>query len=122
MAMSIIVIVLVTLSMFLASDRDFATTWGITDVNEQRKKQSLVDEEEHLARTCACVAQRYSLTRREEEVLVLMMRGYTLSRIGDVLFIADSTMKTHSQHIYRKVGVRNRQELQKLVSCKYRRK
>lgn len=51
-----------------------------------------------------------------------MMRGYTLSRIGDVLFIADSTMKTHSQHIYRKVGVRNRQELQKLVSCKYRRK
>lgn len=122
MAMSIIVIVLVTLSMFLASDRDFATTWGITDVNEQRKKQSLVDEEERLAQTCAHVAQRYSLTRREEEVLVLMMRGYTLSRIGDVLFIADSTMKTHSQHIYRKVGVQNRRELQELVSCKYRRK
>ena len=46
-----------------------------------------------------------------------MMRDYTLSRIGEVLFIADSTMKTHSRHIYRKVGVQNRQELQEFVDA-----
>ena len=34
-----------------------------------------------------------------------MMRGYTLARIGEELYVADSTMKTHSRHIYRKVGV-----------------
>ena len=103
--------------MVLVSDRDFTTTWGIASLNEEPGALTVLDEEERTARTCARVAQRYGLTRREEEVLVLMMRGYTLARIGEELYVADSTMKTHSRHIYRKVGVGNRNELQELVAA-----
>ncbi|WP_195762817.1 helix-turn-helix domain-containing protein [Eggerthella guodeyinii] len=112
--MSVLVVTLVALSMALVSDRDFKTNWGITSRNEQGGR-SVVDEEQRLMLSCSRIAQRYGLTRREEEVLVLMMRGYTLSRIGEGLFIAESTMKTHSRHIYRKVGVANRNELQEFV-------
>lgn len=114
--MSALVVMLVALSMVLVSDRDFTTTWGITERNGEGEGRSWVDEEERMVQRCARMAQRFGLTRREEEVLVLMMRGYTLSRIGEALFVADSTMKTHSRHIYRKVGVQNRQELQEFVN------
>ena len=115
---AVLVVAFVALSMVLVSDRDFTTTWGIASLNEEPGALTVLDEEERTARTCARVAQRYGLTRREEEVLVLMMRGYTLARIGEELYVADSTMKTHSRHIYRKVGVGNRNELQELVAAR----
>ena len=115
---AVLVVAFVALSMVLVSDRDFTTTWGVASRNEGSGALTVLDEEERTARACARVAQRYGLTRREEEVLVLMMRGYTLARIGEELYVADSTMKTHSRHIYRKVGVGNRNELQEFVAAR----
>ena len=115
---AVLVVAFVALSMVLVSDRDFTTTWGVASLNEGSGTLTVLDEEERTARACARVAQRYGLTRREEEVLVLMMRGYTLARIGEELYVADSTMKTHSRHIYRKVGVGNRNELQEFVAAR----
>ncbi len=115
---AVLVVAFVALSMVLVSDRDFTTTWGVASLNEGSGTLTVLDEEERTARACAWVAQRYGLTRREEEVLVLMMRGYTLARIGEELYVADSTMKTHSRHIYRKVGVGNRNELQEFVAAR----
>ena len=112
-----LVVLMVALSMTLVSDRDFATTWGVASRSQGTELLTVLDEEERTTQTCARVARRYGLTRREEEVLVLMMRGYTLARIGAELYVADSTMKTHSRHIYRKVGVKNRQELQEFVAA-----
>ncbi len=66
-------------------------------------------------RRCAKAAKLYGLTRREEEILLLLMRGQTLARIAAELYVAESTMKTHSRHIYRKAGVANRQELQERI-------
>ena len=115
---AVLVVAFVALSMVLVSDRDSTTTWGVASRNEGSGALTVLDEEERTARACARVAQRYGLTRREEEVLVLMMRGYTLARIGEELYVADSTMKTHSRHIYRKVGVGNRNELQEFVAAR----
>lgn len=111
---AVLVVGLVALSMLLVSDRDFETTWGVraTDGGGSAPEET---EEERLQRRCAKVARRYGLTRREEEILELMMRGRTLAAIGEELYVAESTMKTHSRHIYRKVGVANRQELQEAV-------
>lgn len=114
---AILVVLLVALSMLLVSDRDFETTWGVTPRKEPTEAASALEEEEQESRRCAKVAKRYGLTRREEEILLFMMRGYTLSRIASELYVAESTMKTHSRHIYRKVGVANRQELQDLLSA-----
>ena len=110
-----LVVVVTALAMALVSDRDFSATWGLAQRPGGDDASAAVDEEEALAETCRRVAQRYGLTRREEEVLVLMMRGHTLPRIGEELYVAESTMKTHSRHIYRKVGVSNRKELQEFV-------
>jgi DNA-binding NarL/FixJ family response regulator len=48
------------------------------------------------------------LTERETEVLRLVAEGYTNGEIADLLFIAESTAKTHVKRILAKVGARDR--------------
>lgn len=48
------------------------------------------------------------LTHREEEVLRLVSTGLTNRDIGAVLFVAESTVKTHVEHIIMKLGVSDR--------------
>jgi DNA-binding NarL/FixJ family response regulator len=50
------------------------------------------------------------LTKREEEILSYLTRGYQYKEIADVLFISYDTVRTHIQHIYRKLHVRSRSE------------
>jgi LuxR family maltose regulon positive regulatory protein len=49
-------------------------------------------------------------SRREVEVLHLMVEGRTNRQIADELVVAESTVKTHLRHIYRKLKVGNRTE------------
>ena len=51
-----------------------------------------------------------ALSDREIEVLRLAARGLTSLEIAEQLVIATSTVKTHLNHIYAKLGVRNRTE------------
>ncbi len=51
------------------------------------------------------------LTLREEQILALLCRGLTYQTIALELNIASSTVKTHIQNIYGKLGVANRNEL-----------
>ncbi len=48
------------------------------------------------------------LTERELEVLRLVATGMNNREIGAVLFVADSTVKTHVEHIIGKLGVSDR--------------
>ncbi len=48
------------------------------------------------------------LTDREQEVLRLLATGLTNRDIGTILFIAESTVKTHVEHIIAKLGVSDR--------------
>lgn len=48
------------------------------------------------------------LTEREQEVLRLLSTGLSNRDIGAVLFIAESTVKTHVEHIIGKLGVSDR--------------
>jgi DNA-binding NarL/FixJ family response regulator len=49
-----------------------------------------------------------SLTERELEVLGLVAQGLTNREISSELFISPATVRTHLEHIYDKLGVRNR--------------
>ena len=51
------------------------------------------------------------LSKREQEVVSLILQGKTTQETADALFVSLSTVKTHLQHIYEKAGVRNRAEL-----------
>lgn len=57
------------------------------------------------------ITQRYGLSQRQSEVLLLLLQGRTMARIQETLYISPGTVSTHTRHIYQKVGVANRQAL-----------
>ena len=64
---------------------------------------------------CEEIARQYSLSPREGDVLLLLAQGRTGSAICEGLGVAASTVKTHTQHIYAKLEVNDRQELMDMV-------
>jgi len=50
------------------------------------------------------------LTKREQEVLTLLAKGYLYKEISDRLDINISTVRTHLKHIYEKLQVQSRTE------------
>lgn len=62
------------------------------------------------------MAKRYELTPRETEVLLALLQGRSYTNIGCKLFISKSTVKTHANHIYAKIGVGSRDELIELLN------
>ena len=54
---------------------------------------------------------RYGLSARQLEVVRLMLKGRTYAQIAAELYISRKTVDTHVQHIYAKLGVRNKLEL-----------
>jgi len=51
---------------------------------------------------------RANLTKKEVKVLKLVASGKTNKEIAKKLFISEKTVKNHLNHIYRKLGVKNR--------------
>ena len=49
-----------------------------------------------------------ALTPREQEILHLIAAGKSLPQIADELFLGLTTVKTHVQHLYEKLGVSDR--------------
>lgn len=58
---------------------------------------------------------RHGISRREREIVGLLLDGRTNSQIGDALCISTHTVKNHVYSVYRKVAVRNRVQLANLV-------
>lgn len=55
---------------------------------------------------------RSGLTSREREVALLAVEELTCREIAARLFISENTVKTHLEHIYAKLGVRNSLEME----------
>lgn len=61
--------------------------------------------------SCAAVAEQFSLTPRESEVLVFLARGRTLPIVARDLHITKNTARTHIEKIYQKTGIHKQQDL-----------
>lgn len=59
-----------------------------------------------------------ALTRRESEIAELLAHGMANREISVTLSISIETVKVHIQHIYRKMGVKNRVELLLLMQSR----
>jgi DNA-binding NarL/FixJ family response regulator len=58
----------------------------------------------------APIAGRVTLTAREEEVLTMVVKGYSYQEIASSMGLSIHTITSHIQHIYRKLAVRSRGE------------
>ena len=61
------------------------------------------------------LARHYKLTPKETEILELLAKGRNGAYIRDKLTISEHTVKFHLRNIYGKMGVKNRQELLRLL-------
>lgn len=56
--------------------------------------------------------QRAGLTNRETELAILAYRGYSNREIAEECYISEATVKKHMTHIFEKLGIDGREELQ----------
>lgn len=70
---------------------------------------------EALKERCDALADEYGLTRREREVFSYLGRGYSPAYIARVLFVSESTVRSHVKSIYQKLRVDSREDLISLV-------
>lgn len=64
---------------------------------------------------CELVAEKYGLTPREEEVLLLLAKGRNAEHIAEQLVVSLATAKSHIYHIYRKLDIGSQQHLMSIV-------
>ena len=57
----------------------------------------------------------YGLSKRETEVLALLAWGKSTRRVEEELVLSPNTVKTHVKHIYAKLGIHSRAELDALL-------
>ena len=75
------------------------------------------ERKQHFQDRCRAVIERYGLTEREGEVMILFAKGRNLPYVQEELCLSKSTVSTHRQHIYQKLGVHSSQEMIDLIQA-----
>lgn len=101
----------------------FTTTLAFTD-HDRHALASIADDramKEDLAGTsidreelCRLFGESIGLSKREQDVLSLLLAGRTTAYAAEKLFVAESTVRAHVHNIYRKAEVHSRMELMDL--------
>lgn len=73
-------------------------------------------EEEQFELGCERVAVRHDLTQRESEVFRLLALGVNAKQIAKRLVLSENTVKTHVRHVYQKLGIHSREEIDNLLA------
>lgn len=60
--------------------------------------------------------EKYKITRREKEIVALVLQGFSNEEISKKIFVSLITVKIHIHNIYEKTSVKNRVELANLFS------
>lgn len=84
-------------------DDDACVVIVISDHNQQRSMASDV------------LHDSYGLTVAETKVATGLANGQTQEELSEGLFVSLATIKTHTQHIYRKIGISRQADLVRLV-------
>jgi DNA-binding CsgD family transcriptional regulator len=101
----VITLVLIITYSFILTEKDLISYKGV----EKDGKPGAIMQ------SCNAIAALYSLSPREEDVMRLMVKGRSIARIQDELYMSKGTVNTHLHHIYQKLSIHTRQELLDLV-------
>lgn len=89
-----------------------AVVWRTWQAGHEAEAPTPVND---LAEACALIAAERNLSPREAEVLALLAEGRSRTYIMEKLVISDATVKSHTNHIYQKLGVHSKQDLITMV-------
>ncbi|MDR0514547.1 MAG: helix-turn-helix transcriptional regulator [Coriobacteriaceae bacterium] len=64
---------------------------------------------------CSDLAERFGLSKREQDVLLLLAQGRSNPYVKAELLVSESTVNTHVKSIYRKLGIHSRQDLLDII-------
>jgi len=83
----------------------------ITEIEETKEYNAelISKKEENIKKH----VKKFGLTEREENILILISKGYTNNEIAEELFVSVNTIKTHTKNLFIKLDVRNRTEAAK---------
>lgn len=118
----VLAVCVVVASMMLLTEKDVNANWhmvppGWRAGSDTRSPGDLAANEAGTISAGPLVAisqarELYRLTAREEEILCLLAQKKTVPTIASDMFLAQGTVKAHVQHIYQKMGVHSRKELE----------
>lgn len=99
------VLLLFLMSSFVFTETKLSKALNIIPIERKRR----------FVEKCQAVIERYGLTEREGEIMVMFAKGRNLPYIMEELVLSKSTVSTHRQHIYKKLGVHSSQEMIDLI-------
>lgn len=100
----VLITLMITISLFLVAIYFYLNRKKISNLSSQIKEQSRFKDD-------GMDPLLNRLTERQREVYNLIISGKTNKEIMTELFIERSTLKSHINQIYRKLGVKSRREL-----------
>ena len=96
-----------------------AIYWMVQDLEKTilQKRVAMGDEitnDEKVALLLTRLPKGESLTQREKEILVALIENKKRREIAEQLNISENTVKTHTAHVYDKLGVSGKEELNEI--------
>lgn len=104
---SILIAIAVCTSAFVMSESDISQFFS----RRKSSKKKSAESEESFEHCAHLAAAEYELSKREEEIALLVMKDKNNTIIQEQLCITESTLRTHLRNIYGKTSVHSRNEL-----------
>jgi DNA-binding CsgD family transcriptional regulator len=113
-AFAIVMSFVILLLSLILSGTDIAYGWGFVKPGASEYLGSAI------AQACEMLADEFRLSRREKEVLLLLVRGRTRRYVSEQLDVSEETVKSHTARIYGKLAVHSHTELISLIEKQVR--
>ena len=119
LVMCLVVVGVVVLSTVFFNDEAALRSFGMVPASlgtgASGVQADALSYAERVVWQCSQVGRRRGLTQREQEILELMVQGLSAADIAERTCISYGTVKTHVNHVYKKLGVHSREQAIALV-------
>lgn len=100
-------------TFWVGDDNAARKAWGLRPKRSARKFY-----DETRAERVAELSERYGLTRREREVLLMLAHGKRPNQVADEMVVTINTVRSHIRSIYAKMGLHSSDDLAEVLENK----